>query len=171
MSVIMGPDNTIEKRFERMVGESQAALLRTCYLYLRDRALAEDAVQETYLKALRYLSDFRGESSEKTWLMKIAINTCRDIQRSAWFRHHDRRITPEMLPEAMEEYEQKDERITLLIAQLPQKLKEVVLLYYFQELSVIEIAKVLSISQSSVSGRLKRARERLKYEIGGANDE
>ena len=76
-----------------------------------------------------------------------------------------------MLPEAIEEYEQKDERITLFIAQLPQKLKEVVLLYYYQELSVKEIAKVLNISQSSVSGRLKRAKEKLKYEIGGANDE
>ena len=71
----------------------------------------------------------------------------------------------------MVEYEQKDERITLLIAQLPKKLKEVVLLYYYQELSVKEIAEVLNISQSSVSGRLKRAREKLKQEIGGANDE
>ena len=49
MSVIKGPDNTNEKRFEKMVCESQAALLRTCYLYLRDSTLAEDAVQETYL--------------------------------------------------------------------------------------------------------------------------
>ena len=77
--------------------------LRCCAVaisYFGDRGLAEDAVQETYLKAYQHWADFRAESSEKTWLFRIAINTCRDIRRSAWFRHRDRRLTPDMLPGA-----------------------------------------------------------------------
>lgn len=54
-------------------------LLRLCLLYLGDRQLAEDAFQETMVKAWRALPDFRGESGAKTWLFHIAVNTCRDM--------------------------------------------------------------------------------------------
>lgn len=57
-------------------------------------------MQETFLKAYRSLDSFRSDSSEKTWLMKIAMNTCRDLRRFAYFRCTDRRFTPDMLPEA-----------------------------------------------------------------------
>ena len=152
MSGIKGPDRAPEEKLAQWIRDYQAALLRSCYLYLQDRGLAEDAVQETYLKAYQHWADFRAESSEKTWLFRIAINTCRDMRRSAWFRHRDRRLT-------------------LLVANLPRKLKEVVLLYYYQDFSVTEIAQALSISQSSVSGRLKRAREALRRGMGGVYEE
>ena len=152
MSGIKGPDRAPEEKLAQWIRDYQAALLRSCYLYLQDRGLAEDAVQETYLKAYQHWADFRAESSEKTWLFRIAINTCRDMRRSAWFRH-------------------RDQRLTLLVANLPRKLKEVVLLYYYQDFSVTEIAQALSISQSSVSGRLKRAREALRRGMGGVYEE
>ena len=56
----------------------EVPLLRTCYLLLKDAALAEDALQETFVKAWRSYGSYRGEASEKTWLMRIAVNTCRD---------------------------------------------------------------------------------------------
>ena len=52
-----------------------------CFACLNDEALAEDAVQETFLKAYRALDRFRGDAEEKTWLLRIAINTCRDLRR------------------------------------------------------------------------------------------
>ncbi|MFR5788348.1 MAG: RNA polymerase sigma factor [Christensenellales bacterium] len=58
-------------------------LLRLCLLYLGDRQLAEDAFQETMVKAWRALPDFRGESGAKTWLFHIAVNTCRDMLEAA----------------------------------------------------------------------------------------
>ena len=75
-----------EQELVRLVDAYQFSLRRMCCAILRDRALAEDAVQETFLKAYKTLDTFRKESSEKTWLMRIAINTCRDFRRSAWFR-------------------------------------------------------------------------------------
>jgi len=111
MSFVMGPDDALKRdqKLEAMVAQYQHSLLRMCYMQLRDRQLAEDAVQETFIKAYRNLSAFAGKSSEKTWLMKIAINTCRDLNRSGWMRLMDRRYTPDMLPEAAAPFEEKEE--------------------------------------------------------------
>lgn len=166
------PDRTQEEALVRLVSQYQGALLRLCYVYLGDRALAEDATQETFLKAYRNLNGFRGEASEKTWLMKIAVNTCRDLQRSAWFRHTDRTVTPEELPEPEAQASVRDKEITLEVMRLPAKLREVVLLYYYQNLSAVETAHALGISQQAVSGRLARARKRLRVVLeGSVNDE
>ena len=96
---VMEAQQDREQRLIEMVGTYQRPLLRMCYLMLKDEELARDAVQETFLKAYRALERFRGESSEQTWLTRIAMNTCRDMRRSFWFKHVDRRITPEDLPE------------------------------------------------------------------------
>lgn len=140
----------------------QAELLRMCCLYLRDAELAKDAVQETYLKAYRALDGFRGECAEKTWLMRIAINTCRDMRRSAWLRHIDRRVTPDMLPTAFHPFEEADEELLLAVMALPVKLRETVLLYFYQDMCVKEIAESLGLSSSAVSARLDRAKKKLR---------
>ena len=62
-------------RLTRLVKAHQGLLLRICYVKLADAELARDAVQETFLKAFRALDDFRGEASERTWLIRIAVNT------------------------------------------------------------------------------------------------
>ena len=146
-----------EQELVRLVDAYQFSLRRMCCAILRDRALAEDAVQETFLKAYKTLDTFRKESSEKTWLMRIAINTCRDFRRSAWFRYLDRRITPEDLPLAATPAEEDSIALTAAIMRLPQKLQEVTLLHYYQDMTTREIADALQISQSSVSSRLVRA--------------
>lgn len=106
MSRIKGPDQARDPNheLERLVLQYQQPLLRTCFLYLRDRTLAEDAVQETFLKAYRSLASFRGECSEKTWLMKIAMNTCCDLRRAHRLRSIDPRRIPELLPQAAEPF-------------------------------------------------------------------
>ncbi len=169
MSKIKGPDGALwdDREFERLVCQYQKTLLRMCYLNLRDKELAKDAVQETFIKAYGSMRSFRGDSSEKTWLMKIAMNVCCDIRRSHWFRLIDSRYTPDMLPEAAEPFEEEEERLVVEIIKLPRKLREVILLHYYQNMTVTEIADSLGIAQSSVSGRLKRAREKLRVLLEG----
>ena len=95
-------------------------------------------------------------------MIQIAMNTCRDMQRSAWFRHNDRRITPEDLPLAILPPDDDDDLDVMCdVMQLPSKLKEVVMLYYWQNMNVNEIAHALGVTHSTVSTRLKRAREKL----------
>ena len=164
-------NGTHAAELERLVEEYQTAVLRICYLYLCDRSQAEDAVQETFLKVYKGLDSFRGESSEKTWIMKIAMNTCWNMNHSGWARFFNRRVTPEMLPEAAVPFEEKDDELTRAVIRLPIRLREVILLYYYQGLKVNEIAEALGISQPSVSGRLKRGRERLKDILEGREND
>ena len=105
MQTVKGPDRTPEEEITRMVNEHQLALLRLCFTYLHDRELAKDAVQETFLKAYRSLKTFRYDANEKTWLSRIAINCCRDLSRNSWFRHTDRSVTLDMLPEPKVPYQ------------------------------------------------------------------
>ena len=173
MGVVQGPDSNQDQneRFERLVNQFQASLLRTCYMYLRDREQAEDAVQETFFKAYRNFGTFRGESAEKTWLMKIAINTCRDMRRTGWFLHMDRRVTPEMLPDASVPFEEIEEGLIMEVMNLPLRLREVILLYYYQNMDTNEIAQPLGIARSSVSGRLQRARKKLREILEGTDSD
>ena len=82
MNVGPGPDN--KKRLCTLIDQYERELRRLCCVYLRDLSMAEDAVQETFIKAYQHMDAFRGESSEKTWLYRIAINVCRDMRRSKW---------------------------------------------------------------------------------------
>ncbi len=166
MQTVTGPDRTPEEEITRMVNEHQLALLRLCFTYLRDKDLAQDAVQETFLKAYRGIKAFRHEANEKTWLSRIAINCCRDINRSGWFRHTDRSVTPDMLPEPAVQPTHEDNALTLEIMKLPKRPREVILLYYFENMTTPEIAQTLGISQQAVSDRLVRARTRLRRALG-----
>ena len=162
MEVVKDPDNSRDQVLVQMVNQYQGMLLRMCYVYLQDMELAKDVTQETFLKAYRAMGSFRRHCSEKSWLIQIAINTCRDTKRSAWFRHTDRRVTPEDLPEAVTiPHDESDLDLMCDIMKLPPKLKEVIMLYYWQEMTVVEIAQSLGIAQSTVSNRLKHARDKL----------
>ncbi len=160
----LGPSRDTEEAFNRLVSAHQERLLRMCMMYLRDGAAAEDAVQETFLKAYRALPKFRGECSEKTWLMRIAMNVCRDMARSSWFRHTDRRITPDdlSLPAQSDPPDDEKEALAQAILLLPRKYKDALLLYYYQDMSQDEVAQALNTSSSTISKRLKQARETLR---------
>ena len=166
METVKAPDSHPEATLERLIRENQFSLKRLCYLYLHDQAMAEDAVQETFLKVYRSLKDFRGEASEKTYLTRIAINSCKDMLRTGWFRHIDRRVTAEERP-SRQEADPYHREVAAAVMNLPRKLREVILLYYYSGLNTLEIAETLKISQPAVTGRLKRARERLKTDLGG----
>ena len=147
---------------EAAMAQWEVPLLRTCYLLLRDVALAEDAVQETFLKAWRAHGEYRREASEKTWLMRIAVNTCRDMARSRWLRHIDRRVDMADLPEAAVAFTEPDDAVTRAILSLPDALRQAVTLRYYQGLSIQECADVLHIHRRTVHYRLDKAERALR---------
>lgn len=164
----MDTRETREAWLERAMEQYEESLLRMCFAYLGDAALAEDAVQETFLKAYRALDRFRGDAEEKTWLLRIAINTCRDLRRSAWFRHVDRNVTLDVLGEPADpaqEWSQWDDTLTRAVMGLKPKYRETVLLCWYQGLTGQETANVLKISRSAVMNRLKQAKTILRKEL------
>ena len=156
-----------EQKIIELMETYGAALKRLCYLYLKDVHLAEDAAQETLLKAYKGLDSFRQESSEKTWLMRIAVNTCRDMFRTAWFRRVDRRIALSNLPEPAHTPELPDDTVAQKIMALGRKDREVILLYYYQEMDIQSIAQALDEPQGTVKSRLSRARKKLHDMLEG----
>lgn len=167
MDCCKGPDNpsSNEEKITDLINAYQIPLKRMCCVWLKDAALAEDAVQETFLKAYAALSDFRGDSSEKTWLMRIAVNVCRNLRRGWWFNHVDRSVEIERLPEAAVPFEEKDDSLMDMISALPRHLREITLLYYYQDMNMSEISEALNLSVSAVSRRLEKARRQLRAQL------
>ena len=168
--------NTREKRgcrvkIEELIDQYGDDIFRLCIAYLGDRQLAEDAFQETFLKAWKAQERFRGESSERTWLSSIAVNTCRDMLRSGWFRMR-RRSQPidQLLDPPSDTPEPLDSPVRTAVLNLPGRYREVILLYYDQNMKTNEIASLLHLPANTVSTRLRRARMQLKKTLKGDID-
>ena len=162
---------TREEELERIMDEHGDSLLRMCCLYLKDIHLAEDAVQETFLKAYRSMDSFRGDSAEKTWLTRIAINTCKDMKRTPWQRFIDRRKPPEDIPGGTFEQQMGDDTVSRAVMALPQKYRVPLFLHYYEGYSCEEISKFLGIPNATVRTRLRRGREQLKTDLQEANND
>lgn len=160
----MEADNIIEDLYHNHARNIQ----RLCYLYLGDAAASEDAMQETFLKAYEKYPLFRGNSDIKTWLTRIAINTCKDMQR----RDAGKNVFPaaEVLENTQHTTDVPENTIEKLLVseaihRLPRELREVVILFYYQELTTSTISTVLHIPRTTVEFRLKKARGELKKVI------
>jgi len=145
-------------------------ILRFSYFYLGDRQKAEDVTQDVFVRLITSQPQLE-PGREKAWLLKVALNRCRDLWRSSWVR----RIVLghpafELFP-APDQIEGISDQAALAesVNHLPAEFKEVVLLFYYQGYSVSEISSILAIAEGTVSSRLNRARARLKKELEGAD--
>ena len=159
-----------EAWLERAMEQYEESLLRMCFVYLGDAQLAEDAVQETFLKAYRSLSGFRGEASEKTWLLRIAINTCKDVRRGAWFRHVDRNVALDQLREPSAPDAAFDDSLTRAVMALKPRYRAAVLLCYYKGLTGQEAAQALGVSRATVMNRLRKAKEQIKKALEAGDE-
>ncbi|MBQ8555439.1 MAG: sigma-70 family RNA polymerase sigma factor [Clostridia bacterium] len=152
-----------EEEMIRLLETYSGVLLGVCSLILGDHDMAQDIVQETFLKAWKR-HDYQRES-EKAWLIRVAVNLCHDYHRSRWWRHIDHRLSPEELPLAAPE--EPDTDIIHLVRQLPMKEREVIILFFWNNMSADEIAATLGITRSAVYRRLEKAKQHLKLEMEG----
>ena len=117
------------------------------------------------------MDTFRGDSSVKTWLLRITMNVCKDLRRSFWFRRVwtgklPERTADDGLPEQQVIEREQNRGLWEQVLDLPSPLKDVIILYYYQELDVkIEIARVLEVPEGTVRSRLHRARK-IEKELG-----
>ncbi len=130
---------------------------------------AQDITQEVFLKYIKAGKSFNDEEHRKAWLLKVAANTGNTFVTTAWFRHRAS-LTENEGEEASYCQEEKSD-VYYAVAALPEKYRVIVHLFYYEELSVKEIAAALRISESSVKTRLHRAREILKETLKEAEYE
>ncbi|MBE5960581.1 MAG: sigma-70 family RNA polymerase sigma factor [Lachnospiraceae bacterium] len=148
-------------------------VLRTAYLYVKDAQIAEDMFQEVFLKVNRNLDSFRGESSIKTWMIRITINTCKDYLKSAYHN----KVVPMMdfmeesiaSEEEFDRIEKKETAHTVkeAVMALPETYKDVVLCVYYQDMSMDDTAQYLNVPVGTVKSRLSRAKEKLRSLVEG----
>ena len=151
---------------ERLLNQYGDTMLRVCYQYLKDYHLAEDAVQETFIKAVNNYNSFKGNSTEKTWLTRIALNCCKNIMRTHWFKYVYSCMTESnfTLPSNTHNNScsQEHENVLEAVMSLKRADREVIILYYYMEFSLKEIAQITGQAENTINQRLHRARKRLK---------
>ena len=160
-------DDYRREQVNRLMLQYEKDMLKLCYIYLRDLALAQDAMQESFLKAWQHFGSYRGGASEKTWLTSMMINTCRDFRRTAWFRHRSSEVSADSLPLSVPPPDEAHLDLMDAILKLPVKSREVILLKYQQGLNNREIAQVLHVTPMAVSKRMNQAYDRLKIMLEG----
>ena len=124
-----------------------------------NQADTDDAVQDTYLRYCSYDKEFTDEDHIRAWLLRVAINRARDQKRSFWEKH---RVSWEDYMETLSFEAPEDKSLFEAVMSLPAKYRTAVHLYYYEELSVAEIAAVLAKSEGAVKSRLFRARALLR---------
>ena len=157
-----------ELTFDELYDKYATDVLRVSYYYLGDRQRAEDVMQDVFVKYLLNRPALQA-GREKSWLLKVALNRCRDLWRSNWLKkvilgHPSFELFP-----ADDEIGRSADAMSLAEAvnKLPAEFKEVVLLHYYQGYSVAEISEMLEVAEGTVSSRLSRARGRITKEMKG----
>lgn len=135
-------------------------VLHLCLINLRNKADAEDAFQDVFLKLFEKIYMFNDEEHLKAWLIRCAINRCRNILGSYWRKN---RVSIENI--VMPVNDKKDKEVLSRVMELPQKYRSVIYLYYFQGYPSRDIAKMLNTKDATVRTRLKRGRELLKASL------
>lgn len=159
---------------EKLIQEYQKDVYRLALSILEDPDEAEEGAQEAFIAALRALDSFHADSSFKTWIFSITINICRTRLRRRKARERLKQITNGLfylqnkdnhLPEEAIIQNEADARLQRAVRKLGEKHRLPILLRYFHDLSVAEIAEALDIPQGTVHSRLNTARERLRRDL------
>ena len=166
-------EDTAAYDIENLIRQYGNDVLRTAYMYVKDSHTAEDIFQEVFIKVNQKLSTFEGNSSIKTWIIRITINTCKDYLKSAW----NRRVIPMMEYQEDQiisdtdfdsvESQDTNDIIKAAVLSLPAKYKDVVLCVYYNEMTIAEAAIALRVAEGTVKSRLSRARQKLKSALEG----
>lgn len=163
-------------------------VLRVCYLYLKDFSHAQDATQTAFLKAWEALAhpsaatlrlfgstaapaspeyDKEKTRQEKAWMMRIAVNTCKNILKSREFRLYAKATPLDQLPEPGYCPDTPDDTVLQAVLSLPDRYREVIVLHFYQLMPLTDVAAALRLPQATVRTRLHRAKKLLQPQLKG----
>ncbi|MBQ6431569.1 MAG: sigma-70 family RNA polymerase sigma factor [Oscillospiraceae bacterium] len=137
------------------------SLLRAAFLYLKNAADAEDAVQDVFLSYWERQPAFENEAARKAWLYKSVCNRCRDKLRSGWFRHRAQ------LTEDLSYLPPEQSELLEALLSMDEKYRIPLHLHYYEGYTIKEIAAILKLPPATVGSRLSRGRAMLKQILGG----
>lgn len=154
-----------ETRAEYLVTHYADCILRIGYTWFNNIHDAQDVCQMVLIKTLESKQLFDDVKEERAWIIRVTINTCKNLKKTAWFR----RIVglEEGVALTVQAPEIEDDSLLQLVQKLPLKYRRVIYLHYYEGYEVKEIASILNITPALVSTHLQRAKGKLKIMLGG----
>jgi len=160
---------TREDQLVWLMEEYGDMVIRLAYTYVKQKQLAEDIAQEVFISCYKHLNHFQKNASYKTWIYRITVNKCKDIVRSWSFKNiYYKDIIRARIKSETKSLDNKlvaleeNEIIFQKVLSLPIKLREVIILHYYEDLSIKEISELLGFNSNTVKTRLHRARKQLR---------
>lgn len=147
-------DNKTENKF--YMKKYSEMIYRIAYTVLNSKSDAEDILQEVLIKYVTTNKKFKDDEYKKNWLIRVTLNMSYNLKKSAWKRH----TVP--LEDGIKFEHKYQDNIYDIIEKLDKKYKEVVCLYYYEDIPIKDISKILKISEDNVRKRLSRARKKLE---------
>ena len=149
----------MRQSLEELIELHQKSLYAAAFSVCRNIDDANDAVQDTFIQYYTSKKQFHDGEHLKAWLLRVAINRAKDISGSFWKRN---RISIEDCMNELPFEDQEEHALFEEVMKLPEKYREVIHLYYYEDLSTREIARILRITEGSVKMRLSRGRSFLR---------
>ncbi|MFC4557449.1 sigma-70 family RNA polymerase sigma factor [Virgibacillus kekensis] len=166
-----------EKFLEELIDEYCHSILWLAFTYVKDQQLAEEVMQDVFLTCYNRIDAFRNQSSIKTWMYRITVNKCKDELRKKSLKNfllkqgedQNNLRSDQQHPGDLLVQEVEDELLAQRVMSLPLKFREVIYLFYFEEMQIKEISKTFGIKENTVKTRLNRGRRMLRkmYEKEG----
>ena len=157
-----------EEEFELKYNAYKPLIFNIAYSYLKNVNDCDDLVQDVFMKYLGSDEIFETSDNEKYWLIRVTINSCINKHNNSWNKViiNDDYVKNETIREEVDD--SKNEMFNL-ICSLPAKYKNIIILFYYDDLKINEISHVLNISETNVKKRLERARNMLRNKIDKEN--
>ena len=160
-----------EEALGELARRYEGLLLGLCTGMLGDRALAMEAVQETWLRVIRHSRTYDGRASVKTWVYQIAMNRCRDMGRARTASKSRERVHHDRLQDAKKAYviptpSSIDPKLEAAVGALEEHQRETVILCYHRGLTHRQAAEVLGVPMGTIKSRLNKALEKLRESLG-----
>jgi len=182
-------ESFINYKIENIIDKYSNTVFRLAFAKTKNKEMAEDIFQEVFIRFIKRKREFENIEHEKAWFIRVTLNCCKDLWKSAWLRHtvpleeYQENIETTNSNEDLNEVKveinhpmsintDSNEDVYIAVMSLPEKYRVPIHLFYYEELSVAEISKVLKVNKNTIASRLKRAREILKKNLddGGCYD-
>lgn len=156
--------NLSEEEFDAKYNAYKDTVYNVAYTYVHNRSDALDISQDVFIKYLNSDEVFNDDNHEKYWLIRVTINTSKNYVTSSWKK---KVVLDNEYVDRTQESDKSYENANYfeVIMKLPSKYKDVITLYYYEDLKVEQIADILQETPSCVRKRLERGREKIKKEI------
>lgn len=153
-----------QEYIENLIAEYGDMVYRLAISRVKNIEEAEDIFQEVFLKIYEKMPEFVSKENEKYWIIRVTINLSKNVLTTAWHR----KVTP--LENEITFKEQEVSDVYFEVLRLPLKYRTIIQLFYYEDLTLEEIARVMKMNSNTVKTRLRRAREKLKIRLEGGFD-